>query len=129
MCVAEGPGGHEGTRVLIERMGASSITQVPVDLERWAGWLDDGDAAVRTFAIDDVDTATRLVDWIDSSDGSVLPLAVVRSDDALPYTLAERPRVGERVTMVVPLRDGWDHGAIPGVRRDSGDAWTTPSET
>ncbi len=118
VCVAQGPGNQEGTRVLIERMGASPVTDGPVDLERWAGWLDDGDAAVRTFAIEDVDTASGLAEWIASSEGSVLPLAVVRGDDAIPYTLADPPRVGERVTMVVPLREGWDPGAVPGVRAE-----------
>lgn len=106
---------REGSSSLLERIGAHPLFTRPIDVERWSGWIEEGEAVVTALVVTDEDQATDLAARL-SSGHSGTPLAVLRADDAIPYPLVDRLRLGDRVIVLVrtdaarhPSHDGGDH--------------------
>lgn len=92
-----GDGTNNGnTRRLLANRHANALFEVPVDVDRWGRWLDDGQAAVTTIVATEPEELFRRL----TSGRAGLPLAVVRGDDVLPFPRVERLYEGDRVTLV-----------------------------
>ena len=111
--VARGAPASPGAAVLLERAGAESLADGPVDVERWEGLLQAGRAAVTTLVVSDEDGATEMAARVHDRPDHVLPLAVLRGDDAIPYPLVDRLRVGDRVTVLARSGDPSQGAAAP----------------
>lgn len=107
LCVAQGVDASGGAGVLLQRIGAASLSEAVFDVERWDGWLQDAEASVTTLVVTDPDRAAELEQRLRAGRGHVLPLAVRRGDDAIPFPLIDRLRLGDRVTVIA------HHGAEP----------------
>lgn len=101
----DGTSNGNAARLLANRH-ANALFDVPVDVERWGQWLDDGQAAVTTI----VATAPEELFQRLSSGRAGLPLAVTRGDDVLPFPRVERLYEGDRVTLV--SRQELPHAAV-----------------
>lgn len=111
--VAKGGTPAPGTQVLLERIGAEPLATPSVDVERWEGWLQSSGASVSTFDVTDDERAQVLATRLADDPHEVLPLAVLRGDDAIPYPLLDRLRAGDRVTVLVRRTDGPRAEAAP----------------
>lgn len=103
--VAEGGRPSPGSAVLLERVGARPLSDHPVDIERWEGWLLASLASVETLEVTDEQEAEDLTEQLRTRPDAMLPLAVQRADDAIPYPLVDRLRVGDRVTVIQRASD------------------------
>jgi Kef-type K+ transport system membrane component KefB len=101
----DGTNNGNAARLLANRH-ANALFDVPVDVERWGQWLDDGQAAVTTI----VATAPEELFQRLGSGRAGLPLAVTRGDDVLPFPRVERLYEGDRVTLV--SRQELPHAAV-----------------
>jgi hypothetical protein len=111
--VAQGHPPAPGTRVLLERIGAQPLADGPVDVERWDGWLQSDAASVTTVVVTDEAQAVELHDRLTADAETMLPLAVRRADDAIPYVLVDRLRLGDHVTVVTRQPTPETPGATP----------------
>lgn len=91
---------------LLANRHANPLFDVPVDVERWGQWLDDGQAAVTTIVATEPGELFRRL----TSGRAGLPLAVSRGDDILPFPRVERLYEGDRVTLV--SRQSVPHAAV-----------------
>lgn len=98
--VAQGPQPAQGTAVLLERIGARPIGDPPLDVEAWDARLQSAAASVTTVVVTDEDQAASLTERLGGGTDAVLPLAVLRGDDAIPYPLVDRLRLGDHVVVV-----------------------------
>lgn len=98
--VAQGRDTSGGAAVLLERIGAASLSASMVEVERWDAWLQEGEASVTTLVVTDEDGAVELEARLRAGDEDVLPLAVRRGEDAIPFALIDRLRLGDRVTVI-----------------------------
>lgn len=95
-----GPQTAEGPRMLLERIGAHPVFTVPIDLERWSTWIEEGEAVVTAQVVDDERQAASLDAQL-ATGGAGVPLAVLRGDDAIPYPQVDRLRPADRVVLLV----------------------------
>ena len=110
--VAQGGAPSPSSAVLLERVGARPLADHPVDVERWEGWLQSSLASMTTVVVSGGDQALVLEERLRTRGERALPLAVRRGDDAIPWPLVDRLRVGDRVTVLARTDDGPD-GAMP----------------
>ena len=101
--VAIGPDAHPTSVSMLERSGARPLVDEPVDVERWGAWIAEGIAMTTTVEITDLPRLAEVeAQLADASD--VVPVAVHRGDDIVPYQLLDRLRVDDR--LVAFVRDG-----------------------
>lgn len=98
--VSCGPQPAEGPRMLLERIGAHPVFTVPIDLERWSTWIEEGEAVVTAQVVTDERQAAALGERL-AGGGAGVPLAVLRADDAIPYPQVDRLRPADRVILLV----------------------------
>jgi len=101
--VARGSRQSDGAQMMLQRAGAEPLAERPVDVERWAAWLETGDAEVRRLVVDGRTDPLELQEQIEADEG-VLPLAVLRAEDAIPWPLIDRVRDGDRLAVLVRTR-------------------------
>lgn len=97
--VATGPAASSAT-ALLERYGFEPLGE-SLDVERWATLLATGAAAERRFEVTDDALAQGLEEDLRGGETD-LPVAVVRNDELLPFSLVEELRAGDELVVIGP---------------------------